>query len=546
MYIEYITPQRVADRTVTTFKSTGGPYRPTWLIRTSDWQKVPGTEATNGYCTLSYCWEQSGEKIQRSNGEYDLLDRGRHKITIEAREKRKTRRSVRYKYTRRSTHVTYEVLLKRICKEFNIDYLWYDKVCINQASKEEKHREIKNMHQIYSDARYTIALVPEIYVDDVQEFKTVDWNTLNTEAKETALAQIQESLWWKRSWTLEELMMSTRILIVGRDAHLWCLAESKQVKGFKENDFISNDMLGFKDKKEKSTNQVLTYAHFRTSTKEHDKIYALANIFDGMTSIEIDYDSDISVVMNAFYRQLAERDLSLMCFGSILDDEGTPKDTSTMGSYNLPSWTGVAGLHTQYFINTVAIDQRNGYTIDDNMHLHIKCRHYTLSSVTKYQDYGVFEDDERGKQADINYHKIITSLDDFDSDSKSALDWSIWAMSDATSCVPTHYWKPDHSTFDHPYIPLSLTEDCSECVIPAVLFDSTRSVTIDDDDPPTEVFKDHDYLLPVLKKLENAYKVIGIMEARHFQFDETRSDPQEFLEKLFNDLGSISEELIIA
>ncbi|KAI9244671.1 hypothetical protein BDA99DRAFT_594262 [Phascolomyces articulosus] len=67
---------------ITSFRlnATGGEYRPTFLVRTSDWQVVPGYEAVHGYCALSYCWEQSGEMIKKKNGEYDIIDEGHHQI----------------------------------------------------------------------------------------------------------------------------------------------------------------------------------------------------------------------------------------------------------------------------------------------------------------------------------------------------------------------------------------------------------------------------------------------------------------------------------
>ncbi|KAI7848119.1 hypothetical protein BDC45DRAFT_610564, partial [Circinella umbellata] len=87
MYITYCRNQKsvdAVDRTNYRLSVTGGEYRPTWLVRVSDWQKVPGTEAVEGYHTISYCWEQSGEVVKDEtddgNDEYDLVDNGKHCI----------------------------------------------------------------------------------------------------------------------------------------------------------------------------------------------------------------------------------------------------------------------------------------------------------------------------------------------------------------------------------------------------------------------------------------------------------------------------------
>ncbi|KAI9268934.1 hypothetical protein BDA99DRAFT_570161, partial [Phascolomyces articulosus] len=76
MYITYYQDQRSEDIVDPCYQLNimGGDYRPTWLIRTFDWKKVPGIEARFGYCTLSYCWEQSGEVIVQSNNKKEQSD----------------------------------------------------------------------------------------------------------------------------------------------------------------------------------------------------------------------------------------------------------------------------------------------------------------------------------------------------------------------------------------------------------------------------------------------------------------------------------------
>ncbi|KAI9494886.1 hypothetical protein BDB00DRAFT_927833 [Zychaea mexicana] len=38
-------------------------FMPTWLVRISDMQMVRGSTVNEGYCALSYSWNQSGETI---------------------------------------------------------------------------------------------------------------------------------------------------------------------------------------------------------------------------------------------------------------------------------------------------------------------------------------------------------------------------------------------------------------------------------------------------------------------------------------------------
>ncbi|KAG2218005.1 hypothetical protein INT45_001548 [Circinella minor] len=64
MYITHCRNQKsvdFVDKTSYRLYVTGGEYRPNWLIRVSDWEKVPGKEAEDGYHTIFDYWEQSGE-----------------------------------------------------------------------------------------------------------------------------------------------------------------------------------------------------------------------------------------------------------------------------------------------------------------------------------------------------------------------------------------------------------------------------------------------------------------------------------------------------
>ncbi|KAI9271680.1 hypothetical protein BDA99DRAFT_410118, partial [Phascolomyces articulosus] len=133
----------------------------------------------------------------------------------------------------------------RICQQHNIKYIWYDQLCINQDNKEEKQREIRNMHHIYENAYCTVAFVPDY------------------SHKEHLSASKQQ--YFKRLWTLEEIIKSRRLLFVGRDIHT-----------FGGYDEIANLL---KSSSELNVAQILFHAHQRTSTKEHDRVFALVQLF---------------------------------------------------------------------------------------------------------------------------------------------------------------------------------------------------------------------------------------------------------------------------
>ena len=56
-------------------------FMPSYLVRTSDMKVVKGSEVNEGYCTLSYSWNQSGEIRKNAiTGKSYRVDEGKHKI----------------------------------------------------------------------------------------------------------------------------------------------------------------------------------------------------------------------------------------------------------------------------------------------------------------------------------------------------------------------------------------------------------------------------------------------------------------------------------
>ncbi|KAI9489913.1 heterokaryon incompatibility protein-domain-containing protein [Zychaea mexicana] len=545
MYIKYCRDQREADPVNTThyrLNATGGNYRPTYLIRTADWKRVPGAEAKNGYCTLSYCWEQSGRIVRKANGEYECIDNGFHQIVQTVRKHSSTGFWCRKKKVIKQ--VTYECLLQQLCKDFQIDYLWYDKICIDQSNKQAKYKELKQMYLIYGNARYTVALVPEMKIHHLRDFKNDSNVVAGTNARDWALDDICYSLWFKRSWTLEEVMMSRRILVVGTDVTFW--QHSLYSKIPTTYDILSGDLLDFNNRKHKSANQALSEAHFRTSTRQHDKVFVLANIFPDMFDrMEISYDIDPQTMFHTFYQNIIASDLSLLCFGSILDVSKTPTNKSTMLDHNLPSWTGIGGLHVPYHMTTATSFQAP-YMVDDNMHLHIVSTYCTLP-IEQYDNSS--DPDEIDAQMDAVHDALFKgqAVDRNKADEDTILLEMRCDMDAFANCQATHYHRGNPFANSRP---LSLTvEDCKECIILPILFTNKYAIIRAHDGAIRTArvtgYK-YSYFMPVFKKCSGRsghYKGIGIyFYGERPDYD----DPNVILEAIVKDMVSYgSEEFII-
>ncbi|KAI9495973.1 hypothetical protein BDB00DRAFT_811188 [Zychaea mexicana] len=76
------------------------------------------------------------------------------------------------------------------------------------------------MHQIYSNAYCTIALIPDFYVDPQNTSQLGQ----PVQAPNTLYTWIAQFEWFSRVWTLEKAIMSSRIIFVGRNIHTWWYA----------------------------------------------------------------------------------------------------------------------------------------------------------------------------------------------------------------------------------------------------------------------------------------------------------------------------------
>ncbi|KAG2217619.1 hypothetical protein INT45_004174 [Circinella minor] len=362
-------------------------FKPTWLVRASDMQLVSGSSITDNtqYHALSYSWNQSGEIIKRhsnSRNKYDRVDDGKHTIISGWHKLRKRK------------HVHFEAIIQRICKDFDIKYIWYDQMCIDQTDTIKKQHEIQQMHHIYQNAHYTVVLLPEL--EYLGEKNAASHRGL-------VMDTILETEWVKRVWTLEEAYMSRKMLFVGKNVHMWSIVGQDCIPLMTRTGHFLYNICMEQGKWNAST--ALWFARTRSSTEQHDWIFALTNMFPAIKpGITFRYDMTISALTIQFYRLLMEHDPTILLFGEpytsndlkVLNrrrqqhhhQQGASdiKDNSIMS----PSWTGIFGTHIpQNKIDSLLRSEtpnsskgslassssankiNNNYIIDGNGYLHI-------------------------------------------------------------------------------------------------------------------------------------------------------------------------------
>ncbi|KAI8142907.1 hypothetical protein BJV82DRAFT_111089 [Fennellomyces sp. T-0311] len=302
-------------------------FKPTWLVRVSDMEVVPGSTVDGHYWTLSYSWNQSGEIVHKGDEEYERIDHGKHQIIENGMDATKESRSV-----------TFKGLVQQICLDFGAEYIWLDQMCIDQDDHDAKVYEIQRMHLIYMHACATLALVPElVYTGD----KDDDGNDIAN------INGIPNSQWSKRIWTLEEAYLSLDTRYIGSNVHLYP-RHTCGMDGSVLSDFIKCFTRPLGRNHYWKAHTALHHAKRRTTSKAHDQIFALANIFSELKNgITFNYHQPVRVLMIQFYTLLAQNDLSILLFGAPIDPETNDQVSKTIQkeAATLPSWTGVNGIH---------------------------------------------------------------------------------------------------------------------------------------------------------------------------------------------------------
>ncbi|MCJ1351417.1 MAG: hypothetical protein MMC33_001401 [Icmadophila ericetorum] len=131
-----------------------------------------------------------------------------------------------------------------LTKRLGIRYIWIDALCIVQDDADDWEREAALMHQIYSQALFTLAVENASNINEglfkprsarCQRVVPVDYVDLGSEAKihfyvcprfSQFTEQISNSVLSQRAWTFQERALSARIVHIGRELNFWDCKEA--------------------------------------------------------------------------------------------------------------------------------------------------------------------------------------------------------------------------------------------------------------------------------------------------------------------------------
>lgn len=206
------------QRTHSKCSSRSNTFVPTRLLHVSGTPQNPTIKLTTTprvapYATLSYCWggDQEAKTLKSNFASYqDHIDFSTLPATIQD-----------------AAIVTIQI---------GLSYLWVDAMCIIQDDENDKMKEIAKMHAIYRSSRITIA-PSEAATSKTGFLRPRDmWRPIKMKARfdENVFSDVllipegsscrPSAALFQRGWTLQETLLSTRVLVYGlRELTFLCL-----------------------------------------------------------------------------------------------------------------------------------------------------------------------------------------------------------------------------------------------------------------------------------------------------------------------------------
>jgi hypothetical protein len=116
-------------------------------------------------------------------------------------------------------------------KQLGFNYLWVDRLCIDQGNPHEKIHVISNMNRIYQQAEVTLVAAADhcdglVGVGVTKVFRKSQIHTYLGDLELVSLCEepieaIKRSKWYSRAWTFQESLLSRRLLIFTPDQLYW-------------------------------------------------------------------------------------------------------------------------------------------------------------------------------------------------------------------------------------------------------------------------------------------------------------------------------------
>lgn len=232
-----------------------------WLlnVNTRELKEFTTSEGIPPYAILSHRWGAKDDEISWR----DMFRFGRHSNKVCAPPApEKVERCVRV--TDKKAWPKVDTCCK-MAKQEGLDWVWIDTCCINKSSSAALAEAINSMFRWYRDASKCI-----VYLHDIPSNKGPD-GAFPEDAFRCAS-------WFRRGWTLQELIAPSEALFFAQD---WTLLGTKEtlLTMIEEITNIDANVLLHQDLLSVSVAKIMSWAANRQTEKIEDRAYSLAGLF---------------------------------------------------------------------------------------------------------------------------------------------------------------------------------------------------------------------------------------------------------------------------
>lgn len=160
-----------------------------------------------------------------------------------------------------------------LARKDGLRYLWVDTNCIDKTSSAELSEAINSMYVWYRSSAVCYAYLSDVVITDST------YENIN-DLKDDSLNSFRQSRWFRRGWTLQELLAPRRLSFFSRD---WILVGTKQNMAPLLAEITRVDeryLLYTQDIRSASVAQRMAAAADRTTTRPEDIAYCLLGLFN--------------------------------------------------------------------------------------------------------------------------------------------------------------------------------------------------------------------------------------------------------------------------
>jgi hypothetical protein len=151
-------------------------------------------------------------------------------------------------------------------KKDGLQYVWVDSCCINKSDPIELQTSINSMFRWYQNAAKCYAYLSDISTGKYSRSSELLWEPA-----------FRQSRWFRRGWTLQELLAPRLVEFFSRDGRRLGTKDSLKQQIFEisgiQIEALEGNLSGFSDRERKS------WASRRETKIEEDQVYCLLGIF---------------------------------------------------------------------------------------------------------------------------------------------------------------------------------------------------------------------------------------------------------------------------